>query len=223
MAEVKGIDVSHHQGEIDWEAVASAGIAFAYAKATDGTSFKDSRFVENWANMRTAGLYRGAYHFFRPARDPEDQAAAFLATMGSLGQNDLPPMLDIEETPGTNEWAAFPQAKRVDLVSSWIDVVQRETGLIVVLYTRRGFMQQMLGAAGRLGDCPLWVAHYTTQGQPAIPVGWDTWTFWQYTEKGQVSGIAGNVDLDRFNGSLDDLGKLTKQPLSNGVTDEGGT
>src|SRR3954453_10276082 len=59
---LRGIDVSHHQGQIDWSAVKASGIQFAYIKATEGTEFTDATFAENWRNSNTAGIVRGAYH-----------------------------------------------------------------------------------------------------------------------------------------------------------------
>jgi GH25 family lysozyme M1 (1,4-beta-N-acetylmuramidase) len=73
-----GIDVSHHQGEVNWHAVAEAGISFAFAKATEGATFVDPQFLRNWALIKDAGIVRGAYHFFRPSKPAESQVTNFL-------------------------------------------------------------------------------------------------------------------------------------------------
>src|SRR6266851_920044 len=91
-----GLDVSHHQGTIDWLAVAKAGMRFAYAKATDGVSFVDPMFATNWTAMKAAGIPRGAYHFFRPAHALEAQVNSFVTKVKTLSGDDLPPMLDVE-------------------------------------------------------------------------------------------------------------------------------
>src|SRR5918998_6939443 len=94
-----GIDVSHFQGRVDWQAVKAAGCAFAFAKATEGAGVTDPYFAANWSGMQAAGLARGAYHFFHPAQDASQQAAHFLATV-QLGPTDLPPVIDVELNDG---------------------------------------------------------------------------------------------------------------------------
>jgi lysozyme len=68
-ASVLGIDVSNHNPPVDWQAVKNANISFAFAKATEGATFKDITFARNWSGMKAAGIMRGAYHFFRPAKN----------------------------------------------------------------------------------------------------------------------------------------------------------
>jgi len=206
-----GIDVSHFQGAVNWPAVAGAGIAFAYAKASDGGTASDSQFAANWAGMKAAGVLRGGYHFFRPATSAEAQADHFVQLVGALAPGDLPPMLDIEET-GTatspEQWAAVAVAARVPLVVTWLERVEAALGLRPIIYTRAGFVEKYFPDPGELTDYLLWVAHYTSQPAPSLPPGWDDWTMWQYSETGQVAGVAGAVDLDRFNGALGDLRAL---------------
>jgi lysozyme len=204
-----GIDVSHHNGSIDWTVVARAGIAFAYVKATEGATFTDHLFGANWAKIKAAGLARGAYHFFRPAAPVNEQADRFLALMGDLGPGDLPPVLDIEEAgAGRDEWADLPLAERVPAALAWLKRVEQACGRRPVVYTRRGFVQDKFGGPGALAGYPLWVAHYTSAPGPSVPAGWDNWTLWQYTESGTVTGVTGNVDMDRFNGSAEQLAAL---------------
>ena len=123
-----GIDVSHYQGDVNWFAVAGGGVKFAFAKATEGNTWVDTRFTQNWSRIQEVGLVRGAYHFGRPGRDAETQAVHFASVVGPLGFNDLPPVLDIEEDDGQSAehvlaWsrafhgqgrtAVWPQAHRV--------------------------------------------------------------------------------------------------------------
>ncbi|HYM12489.1 MAG TPA: GH25 family lysozyme [Bryobacterales bacterium] len=208
-----GIDVSHYQGAIQWPTVAGTGIIFAYAKASDGLHGPDPRFANNWEAMRDAGITRGAYHFFRPAASVQAQAEQFLSLLPSLEAGDLPPMLDLEEArsgAGPDEWAALPIHQRLPLALAWLQQVEQALGIRPVVYTRRGWVQQNLGDPGDLANYPLWIAHYTAAPQPALPGGWSRWTFWQYSQTGRVEGVSGNVDLDRFNGSPDDLAALAK-------------
>ena len=103
---IPGIDVSHYQGVVDWAAVAASGEQFAFAKATEGVSVADLYFHDNWAGIKSAGLLRGAYHFFHPDQNAPTQAQSFLAKLtaanGSplLAPGDLPATLDLEITGG---------------------------------------------------------------------------------------------------------------------------
>src|SRR3982751_4147087 len=93
---VRGIDVSHYQGTINWPQVAGGDVVFCFVKATEGINVVDPFFAKNWAGSAAAGLTRGAYHFGRPGSDAQAQARQFFKTVGALGPNDLPPVLDIE-------------------------------------------------------------------------------------------------------------------------------
>jgi lysozyme len=205
-----GVDVSHYNGAISWKTVAAAGIAFAYAKATESVGVSDKRFAANWKGMKAAGLPRGAYHFFHPQNPVDKQAAKFIAAVGSLAPGDLPPMLDLEETSATtDEWDGVPLPHRVPRALQWLQLVERALGRKPIVYTRRGFVQQKLGDASALTPYPLWVAHYTMAPKPALPPGWNAWTIWQYTGSGAVAGITGKVDMNRFQGTQADLLALT--------------
>jgi lysozyme len=213
---VSGIDVSHRQGDVNWHSVAEAGISFAFAKATEGGTFTDPQFNVNWAGMKSAGILRGAYHFFRPARPFEAQVENFVKAVRELKTGDLPPVLDLEEalTPNGDEWETIPIAQRVELVQSWLDAVEARLGRRPIVYTRRGFVTLELPNPAPLSQCSLWIAHYTNKLAPDLPSAWKTWTFWQYSDAGKVDGIVGHVDLDRFNGSQLDLSALTDTGIS---------
>jgi lysozyme len=188
---VRGIDVSHWQGAIDWRAVEAGGIAFAFAKATEGATHTDPAFAANWAGMGGTRIIRGAYHFFRPQTDPAAQAAHFLRTV-QLGASDLPPALDVEVTDGVD------RATLVGRVLAWLDAVEQGTGKRPIVYTYQNFHDTHL--AGSLAGYPLWIARYGGT-PPSVP----GWRFWQYSDAGSVSGIPAAVDLDWFNGSEAEL------------------
>jgi len=210
---IEGIDVSHHQGVVPWDAVAAAGISFAFAKATEGASVVDGQFATNWNGMKQAGLVRAAYHFFHPRTPIEEQVENFVNVVGAINAGDLHPILDVEEAKlhtGGGEWDAIAKPDRVPLVLSCLQEVEARSGSKPILYTRRGFVRDFLGNPGTLTDYLLWIADYRAVSSPALPTGWTTWTFWQYSQSGQVDGIAGPVDLDRFNGSRDELLTLVK-------------
>lgn len=197
-----GIDVSHYQGKVDWFTVAGSGVKFAFAKATEGNQRVDPTFATNWAQMREAGLVRGAYHFGRPGRDPETQAAHFASTVGPLGFLDLPPVLDLEEDDGHSP---------AD-VSRWAHAFLRKAealfGCKPIIYTG-SFWREKLDPLGdsSFGQYPLWLAGYVKN--PTVPKTWNKWTFWQYTD-GQhnepvpIPGVR-PCDQDRFFGSEAEL------------------
>ena len=193
--QLSGIDVSKWQGTVDWKTVQQAGIAFAFARATYGTSEVDSCFNENWQGMQEAGIIRGAYHFFLAAEDPAQQAEFFVRTVGSLAPGDLPPVVDVEAGSGVNSNLATS-------VETWLEVVEQGLGRKPIIYTAPSFWNQHL--TGGFGDYALWVAEYGVSS-PRPVNGWTGWTFWQYSSTGKVNGVNGTVDLDDFNGTSQDL------------------
>src|SRR5262245_50918479 len=94
-----GVDVSHHNEAVNWTKVKASGRTFAFARVSDGISHPDERFATNWSGIKSAGLIRGVYQFFRPSRDPVQQADLLIkkvAAAGGLKPGDLPPVLDLE-------------------------------------------------------------------------------------------------------------------------------
>ena len=213
---IEGIDVSSNQGEVDWPAVKRAGKAFGFARATIGGHQLDSQFATNWQRMRDAGIIRGAYHFFWPLTPWQDQVELFTKTVGALSPGDLPPALDLEEaiprggSSRHDAWQDVEVDQRLSAVQNWLDGVQEATGLRPMIYTRQNFIEPLLGdGITTLATSRLWIAHYNVAA-PCIPSTWALWTFWQYMDSGNVDGVDGNVDCDRFNGPQEDLQNLTK-------------
>jgi len=195
-----GIDVSHYQGHVDWQAVSAAGCAFAFAKATEGTGVTDPYFAANWAGMKAAGLARGAYHFFRPAEDAKQQAAHFLSTV-QLAPGDLPPVLDVETNDGVANSAI------VSGVQLWLEAVEPVAGVTPIIYTAASFWNAHLN--DQFGAYPLWIAHYTNAPAPSpLPAGWADWAFWQYSQSLHIGGVNGAADHNYFNGASADLQAL---------------
>jgi len=208
-----GIDVSSNQGPIDWEAASKAKFSFAFLRATIGAHTSDQMFAVNWMAIRGRGLIRGAYHSFWPLTSAADQADKYIATVGALAPGDLPPAIDLEEAylkKDTNHdhefWKTIPRDERLPMILGWLTRVESAVGRKPIIYSRDDFLENLLGENIReLAPYPLWIAHYTDAPQPRIPSAWRNWTFWQYTEDGTVSGVSGKVDIDRFNGAVDDL------------------
>lgn len=206
-----GIDVSDFDDNVNWLQVRGAGYSFAFAKATEGETFRADTFPGNWRRMQGSGIIRGAYHFFRPLEDPSIQARNFLEYVTSVDpmqRDDLPPALDLEHFPESvgSQWASISELERVSRVKEWINIIENELKRKPIIYTSFGFWDSFMPGVRDFSDYPLWVANYTARPRPLIPNEWRDWTFWQYTDTTEVAGIPSpNEDGDRFNGSLGEL------------------
>lgn len=190
---IRGLDVSHHQGRIDWPTVAlDPQIRFVWIKATEGGDFTDPRFAENWQGARDAGLAVGAYHYFTLCRPGRDQAAQFLATVPVV-PDALPPALDLEHE-GNCSGRPATTALRVE-IDTFLDTVEAAVGKRPVVYTTREFHEQHL--IGALHDHPLWIRDVL---RAPGPIDGRPWTVWQHLSRGRVDGIDGFVDRNVFAG-----------------------
>ena len=191
---VTGVDVSHHQGRIDWPRVADSGVQFAYLKATEGGDFVDGRFRDNWQAAKAAGLAVGGYHFFRQCKDGREQAANFLKT--------LPPVLDAEDIG-----PCPPGSARLDPVAeigAFLDAVEAAAWCRPVLYVTPQFDNAWLDS--EFAAETFWLRSIFLP--PTFRE--DRWAFWQYHHDGRRAGIDGAVDLDAFRGSPEDLQSLIR-------------
>lgn len=196
---VKGLDCSHYDQVIDFAKVKSAGFEFAFGKCTEYNA--DKVYARNKAYAQASGILFGAYHFFHPSRDARAQADLFLK-IAKIVKGDLQPVLDWESTDGVPSMSDRTRAK------VWLDIVEKAVGKAPIIYGAPFFLQA-LGLDESFKRYPLWVAHYGTKS-PLVPSPWDTWSFWQSSDKGSVPGIpAANDDLDVFNGSIENLRKMT--------------
>jgi len=212
MATVPGIDVSYWDAGIDWPKVRATGQRFVFVKATESITYKDPTFDDNWFGAKSAGLLRGAYHFFRCNIDAKKQADYFIDYVKSFDDNgELPPVLDLETPDGQRK------EKIVLAARTWLDRVEAAFGRKPIIYSGQYFLQDYLCEAGGgppawAKEYPLWLAQYPNQfvagSQPFLPRGWFKWTFWQYSEKGRVNGINASVDLNLFSGTLEELYKF---------------
>ena len=198
---IHGIDVSHHQAAIDWIDVKAMQdknikIGFAFIKATEGLSNTDNAYRRNWFNAKEAKLPRGAYHFFIASKSGKAQAVNFIETV-TLEKNDMPPVLDIEQTNGASVADIQQRAK------DWLVMIEKQYKVKPIIYTNVDFYENFL--AGAFDDYPLWVAHYLVHDKPRIK---RKWLFWQHNETGRVNGIDAFVDFNVFNGDSTDFKKL---------------
>ncbi|HEX2685361.1 MAG TPA: GH25 family lysozyme, partial [Kofleriaceae bacterium] len=155
-ATTNGVDVSYHNGAINWTSVKRAGYEFAFIRISDGTGFRDPQFATNWAGAHTAGLLRGIYQFFRPNQDVAAQADMVIAAVGTPAPGDLPPVIDVEAT-GNLSPASVASKVRV-----WVDRVKAATGIDPIVYTGKYFWRDEVGGPTSFAGNPLWIAQYTT-------------------------------------------------------------
>ena len=202
-AYLDGIDVSYHQGAIDWRQVATAGKRFAFVRATAGTLTADTAYWTNRSGAGAAGLAVGSYHFANPdsaVNDAGNEASWFLRNT-AIASGDLVPVLDLETANGLSPDSLTAWAQ------TWLSQVSAATGVRPIIYTTPKFWSTSMADTdwfARNGYAVLWIANWTIASQPAVPASdWaaNGWSFWQHSSTGTVPGISGAVDLDRFNGS----------------------
>ena len=202
--EIHGIDISHHQGTIDWatlkdEAVIDERpIRFIMIKATEGANKIDENFKDNFYNAREYGFTRGAYHFYGTRSTAKAQAQFFISQV-KLEKGDLPPVLDVEHKPSNQTDEEFKQS-----VLEWLRIVEKHYGVPPIVYTYYKFKLRYLNDPA-FNAYPYWIAHYYVD-----KVEYEgAWKFWQHTDAGRLPGIKGDVDFNIYNGSFYDLRQMT--------------
>jgi GH25 family lysozyme M1 (1,4-beta-N-acetylmuramidase) len=197
---VYGIDVSHHNGAINWTKVKQAEppVAFVYIKATQGIGYKDPAAAANANGAKMAGIKSGYYHFASLnnavdiANDATNEANWFDSTLKTLPAADLMPVLDIE----TNEKQLNTQQVQL-WISSFLERMKVLGYATVLLYSYKPFFDDNLPANHPFGEIPLWLAQYRNVAAPALPHGWTKYTIWQYSAKGKVNGVDGDCDMNK--------------------------
>lgn len=200
----RGIDVARYQTKIDWAAVARFA-AFAIVKATDGLG-RDPLFARNYPAAKAAGLLVGAYHWFKPGGSIEAQAQNIFRAVGRLAPGSLPVALDVERDDvgpdgklNTSDDVKATDAQVEELAAR----VEELTGKRPLVYSYRFYLDDR---NIEVPSCPLWHAEYVADQPPTLAPGWSSWTFHQYAgNNGRFPGVVGPVDLNRFNGSIDEL------------------
>ena len=195
---VRGADVSHYQGEVDFDRLAEQGLQFVFIKATEGSSHVDARFSENLARVQTSPLRYGFYHFFSYDSAGIDQAAQIIAHVPVM-EDMLPPVIDVEFYGDYTVHPAEPEAVRTEL-RAMIDALAGHYQTPPILYCTRRAWQ--LYIRDNFDDCDLWIrdVYFTPSDGP--------WTFWQYTDRAVLDGYSGDepcIDLNVFSGTPDDF------------------
>jgi|GEM_PF-2264260 len=189
------IDVSRHDGSLNWFQLKQSGISFAFMKATQGDALVDSMYQYHQTAAAGVGILTGAYHMLVPHTDPKRQAEFFL---DHVGKTDLRPVLDVEPMPGSPWDNTLEDSMRI-----WLEAVQKKMGCKPIIFTGASFARALIRSQ-EFGTYPLWIAQYTPKANPDVPRPWTNWTLWQYTDHGTRGGTFIG-DLSRLSGSLDDL------------------
>jgi lysozyme len=192
-----GFDVSEYQSEIDWEQTyhvdESFELSFVFIRATAGKNKTDIRFKENWKASKERQLIRGAYHYYRPNENSIEQAENFIKNV-KLEKGDLPPVLDIEKLPRKQSIDSLKVGLR-----RWLKKVEKHYKVKPIIYSGESYYTDFL--RDEFSDYPLWIANYNFWRNHLEA----DWLFWQFTEKAQIEGIEGMVDLNVFNGDKNKL------------------
>jgi len=197
---VHGIDVARFQTSINWAEARANGVNFAFIKATEGGDLVDPMFRANWRGAARAGVPRGAYHFFYHCRPAAEQAAFFIRNV-PRSAGALPPVLDMEWTPfsPTCTIRRAPDVIRSE-AKIFLDLVEAHYGQRPIIYSTVDFYRE--NQMWRVGSYPFWLR--SVAAHPDEVYGGRHWTFWQYTSTGLIPGIAGEVDINVFDGSASD-------------------
>jgi lysozyme len=194
-----GLDVSHYQGNIKWENIEHVKgdfpLDFVFLRSTVGVD-SDKKFNANWHHAKQSGFIRGAYHYYRPDENSLKQADNFIKTV-HLNSGDLPPVLDIERISDKQSLDSLKSG-----IKRWLTTVELHYGIKPIIYSGESFYTDFLKKEFK--GYKLWIANYSFFEDKIR----DEWLFWQFTDKGSIDGIDGNVDVNIYNGTLPQLNEL---------------
>jgi lysozyme len=200
-----GIDVSGYQPNTDWQMASGAGgLQWAIIKASEGVTYTNNWFAQDWAGTKANGMVRGAYCFFRAAADPVAEADYFLAAVDAAGgfeRGDIAAM-DLECPTDAD---CMPAATVAANALAWLERVKEKTGITPIIYTSARVFDTVLGTPAGFGGYPLWDANWDVPC-PTISTTWKKWAIWQYAgDSLTFPGVMGINDGDMFNGTKDEM------------------
>lgn len=198
---VIGIDVSEFQGKVDWDEVEILDekypVQFVFIRATAGNDRVDRQFKKNWEGAKENKIMRGAYHYYRPNENSIEQANLFIKTV-KLQKGDLPPVLDIEKLPKNQSLDSL----KVGL-KRWLTKVEKHYQVRPIIYSGERYYSDFLKE--EFSEYLFWIANYNFYREKIE----DDWLFWQFTEKASLPGIKHRVDVNIYNGDLEQLHFIT--------------
>ncbi|MCP2029151.1 lysozyme [Flavobacterium sp. HSC-32F16] len=198
---VVGIDVSEFQGKVDWEEVEILDekypVQFVFIRATAGNDRVDRQFKRNWEGAKENKIMRGAYHYYRPNENSIEQANLFIKTV-KLQKGDLPPVLDIEKLPKNQPLDSLKKG-----LKRWLTKVEKHYQVRPIIYSGERYYSDFLKE--EFGEYLFWIANYNFYREKIE----DDWLFWQFTEKASLPGIKHRVDVNIYNGDIEQLQFIT--------------
>jgi len=199
---VKGVDVSHHNPILKWDVVLDQNITFAYLKATEGTTHEDRNYPFNYELARKANIKVGSYHFYTFALSGKEQAQHFLK-IAQFKQGDMIPAIDVEHSP------ANPYSKDkeyIAMVIKELKVLENELfehfGVHPLIYTNKDCYK--LYVKNDFPNNPIWMCDL--HNEPSDDV--KNWRIWQFSHKGEIPGIEGDIDLNYYRYSFEEFKEL---------------
>jgi lysozyme len=201
---IRGIDISHHNGRIDWLKLKESGTVFVIIKATEGDDHVDHMFDENWNKSGENGFVRGAYHFFSLRIGGVKQAENFMNTV-PLSDNVLPPVVDLEF--GGNSKVRPSKKDFAAELAVFMKLLEDRYGQKPVIYSTHEFFDRYL--SDEFPEYKIWMRDIFRE--PAPMKDGRIWTFWQYKSRGHLEGIDGFVDMNVFNGDEKEFERLLKK------------
>lgn len=194
---VPGVDVSSHDATVDWAARWKAGKRFAWAKATEGTSYTNPLFVTQYNGSASQGFIRGAYHFALPGNSSGSAQAKYFSDNGggwSADGRTLPGALDMEYNPYSGGICyGLSKTQMASWVKDFSSYYLNRWGRYPIIYTSASWWDQCVGTATSITSVqPLWTARYAASAG-TLPTGWTAHTVWQYSDD--------PYDQDSFNGT----------------------
>jgi lysozyme len=198
---VVGFDVSEFQGKVDWEEVEILDekypVQFVFIRATAGNNYVDRQFKRNWTGAKENKIMRGAYHYYRPNENSIEQADLFIKTV-KLQKGDLPPVLDIEKLPKNQPLDSLKKG-----LKRWLNKVEKHYQVRPIIYSGERYYSDFLKE--EFSEYLFWIANYNFYREKIE----DDWLFWQFTEKASLPGIKHRVDVNIYNGDLEQLHFIT--------------
>nr|WP_255491091.1 GH25 family lysozyme [Dysgonomonas sp. 520] len=194
------MDISHHQGIIDWQKLDKKYTQFVFMKATEGVTHVDTLFERNYREAKKQNIPVGAYHFFTFCKPGKEQAENFIKTVPK-DRSDMPPAIDLEYSGNCKRDNHLENL--IDEISEYIQIVEDYYEKKVVIYATEDFYNDYL--VTNLLDNPIWIRDIYRE--PRL-VNDRPWMFWQYANRGRLKGIETFVDINVFVGTKKDFREL---------------
>ena len=196
-----GIDVSTYQYDINWDTVLKYNdIDFVFIRATAGKDNFDKKFLRNKELLKNQNVICGVYHYYRPNESSKSQADFFIKNV-KLEIGDLAPVLDIEKLSKEKNLSVLKNE-----LLNWLKIIEEHYKITPIIYTYNNYYSLFLQNDKRFERFPIWIAWYNTTERPENII--KDWVFWQFSDKGKLTGLEHNVDLNVFNGTKKDLDGL---------------